>query len=139
MKLSAVLLIALAVLIAVVPPLTECAREGKLLATADGRQVPMKCHWTAVASVTMAIPLLLVGLMQWFNKRKESKRALSILGAVMGAIVLLLPTALIGVCAHPDATCNLIMRPSLILMGTLVVGINLFDLIVVERRPEQIA
>ena len=139
MRLSAVLLIALAVLIAVVPPLTECAREGKLLATADGRQVPMKCHWTAVASVTMAIPLLLVGLMQWFNKRKESKRALSILGAAMGAIVLLLPTALIGVCAHPDATCNLIMRPSLIFMGTLVVGINLIDLIAVERRPEQIA
>ena len=139
MKISAVLLIGLAVLIAVVPPLTECAREGKLLATADGRQVPMKCHWTAVASITMAIPLLVVGIMQWFNKRKESKRALSILGAVMGAIVILLPTTLIGVCAHPDATCNLIMRPSLILMGTLVVGINLFDLIVVERRPEQIA
>jgi len=31
MKISAVLLIGLAVLIAVVPPLTECAREGKLL------------------------------------------------------------------------------------------------------------
>jgi hypothetical protein len=31
------------------------------------------------------------------------------------------------------------MRPSLIFMGTLVVGINLFNLIVVERRPEQIA
>jgi undecaprenyl pyrophosphate phosphatase UppP len=77
--------------------------------------------------------------MQWFNKRKESKRSLSILGAVMGVIIILLPTALIGVCTHPDATCNLIMRPSLIFMGTLVVGINLFDLIVVERRPEQIA
>ncbi len=36
MKISAVLLIALAVLIAVVPPLTECAREGKALATAAG-------------------------------------------------------------------------------------------------------
>jgi hypothetical protein len=43
------------------------------------------------------------------------------------------------VCTHPDATCNLIMRPSLIFMGTLVVGINLFNLIVVERRPEQMA
>jgi hypothetical protein len=139
MKLSAVLLITLAVLVAVVPPLTECAREGKAVATAAGGLVPMKCHWTAVASIALAIPLLVTGVMQWFNKRKESQRALSILGAVMGVIVVLLPTALIGVCAHPDATCNLIMRPSLILMGTLVAGINLFDLIVVERRPEQIA
>ncbi len=139
MKLSAVLLIALAVLIAVVPPLTECAREGKAVATAAGGQVPMKCHWTAVASIAMAIPLLIAGVLQWLNKRKESQRALSILGAVMGALVILLPTALIGVCAHPDATCNLIMRPALIFMGALVVGINLFDLIVVEHRPEQIA
>src|SRR5512136_2171118 len=133
MKLSAVLLIGLAVLIAVVPPLTECAREGKALATADGRQVPMKCHWTAVASIAIAIPLFVTGALQWFNKRKESQRALSIVGAVMGAIVILLPTALIGVCAHPDATCNLIMRPALMFMGTLVVGINLFDLIAVQR------
>ncbi len=139
MKLSAVLLIALAVLIAVVPPLTECAREGKSVATAAGGQVPMKCHWTAVASIAMAIPLLITGALQWFNKRRESQRALSILGAVMGALVILFPTALIGVCTHPEATCNLIMRPALIFMGALVVGINLFDLLVVERRPEQIA
>ena len=99
----------------------------------------MKCHWTAIASIALGVPLLLVGIMQWFNKRKESQRALSILGAVMGAIVILLPTALIGVCAHPDATCNLIMRPALIFMGSLVVGVNLIDLTAVQRRPEQIA
>ena len=57
----------------------------------------------------------------------------------MGVMIILLPTALIGVCAHPDATCNLIMRPALIFMGTLVIGINLVNLIVVERRPEQMA
>ena len=139
MKLSAVLLIALAVLIAVVPPLTECAREGKALATADGRQVPMKCHWTAIASIAMAVPLLATGVMQWFSKRKETRRSLSILGAIMGAFVILFPTALIGVCTHPDATCNLIMRPALIFMGTLVIGVNLVTLITAERRPEQIA
>jgi hypothetical protein len=136
MKLSAVLLIILAVVIAVVPPLTECAHEGKALTTADGRQVPMKCHWTAIASISMAVPLLVTGVMQWFNKRKETRRSLSILGAIMGAFVILFPTALIGVCTHPDATCNLIMRPTLIFMGALVIGVNLFDLLVVERRPE---
>ena len=139
MKLSAVLLIALAVIIAVVPPLTECAHEGKALTTADGRQVPMKCHWTAIASMAMAVPLLATGVMQWFSKRKETRRSLSILGAIMGAFVILFPTALIGVCAHPDATCNLIMRPALIFMGALVMGVNLVSLITVERRPEQVA
>jgi hypothetical protein len=136
MKLSAVLLIGLAILIAVVPPLTECLHEGKQLATADGRQVPMKCHWTAIASISMAIPLLAVGIMQWFSKRKETQRALSLLGVLMGAFVILFPTALIGVCAHPDATCNLIMRPALIFMGALVIGVNLLNWFGAERRLE---
>ncbi len=139
MKLSAALLIGLALLIAVVPPLTECAREGKLLATADGRQVPMKCHWTAIASISLAVPLLAIGIMQWFSKRKETQRALSLLGAMLGAFIILFPTALIGVCAHPDATCNLIMRPALIFMGTLVIGVNSLNGIGAERRAEQLA
>jgi hypothetical protein len=138
-KISAVLLIALAVLIAVVPPLTECAREGKTMALANGQSAPMRCHWTALASLAMALPLFVAGVMQWFSKRKENKRSLSILGMAMGAVVIALPTVLIGVCAHPDATCNLVMRPALIFMGTLVIGINLIDLVMSERRPEQLA
>ena len=137
MKLSAVLLIGLAILIAVVPILTECAREGKLLATADGRQVPMKCHWTAIASLSMAIPLFAVGIMQWFSRRKETQRVLSLLGALMGVFVILFPTVLIGVCSHPDATCNLIMRPALIFMGALAIGVNLLNWFGSERRLEQ--
>jgi hypothetical protein len=137
MKLSAVLLIGLAILIAVVPPLTECMHEGKLLTTTDGRQVPMKCHWTAIASIAMAVPLLAVGIMQWFSKRKETQRALSLLGAIMGTFVILFPTTLIGVCAHPNATCNLIMRPALIFMGALVIGINVLNWIKAERRADQ--
>jgi hypothetical protein len=139
MKLSAILIVALAVLIGVVPLLTDCLSQGMTMATADGRQVPMKCHWTAVASLAMAIPLLIAGGLQWFSKRKESRRSLNLLGAAMGAVVIALPTALIGVCAHPDAACNLVMRPAMIFMGTLVVGINLVSLIVSERRPEQLA
>jgi MFS family permease len=139
MKLSATLIIALAVLIAVVPPLTECLREGKTMALANGQSAPMRCHWTALASIATAIPLLVAGVMQWFSKRKENRRSLSILGMAMGAVAIALPTALIGVCAHPDATCNLVMRPALIFMGTLVIGINLVGLVVSERRPELLA
>jgi hypothetical protein len=139
MKLSAALMIALAVLIAVVPPLTECLREGKTMALANGQSAPMRCHWTALASIATAIPLFVVGGMQWFSKRKENRRSLSLLGAVLGAIVIALPTALIGVCAHPDATCNLIMRPALIFMGALAIGVNLVSLVATERRPEQLA
>ena len=109
------------------------------MALANGQSAPMRCHWTALASIATAIPLFVVGGMQWFSKRKENRRSLSLLGAVLGAIVIALPTALIGVCAHPDATCNLIMRPALIFMCALAIGVNLVSLVATERRPEQLA
>ncbi len=36
-----------------------------------------------------------------------------------------LPTVLIGVCGHPDASCNLVMKPALIFMGVLVITLSL--------------
>ncbi|HLF26302.1 MAG TPA: DUF4418 family protein [Anaerolineae bacterium] len=139
MKASAILIVALAAVVGVVPLLTDCLAEGQTLATADGRQVPMKCHWTAIAEFALAVPLLGVGASLWFSRRKETRRPLALLGMIIGALVILLPTALIGVCQHPDATCNLVMRPTLILSGTLVMGISMLSLVVSERRAEQIA
>ena len=42
--------------------------------------------------------------------------SLSILGLAFGAFLILLPTALIGVCANPDMICNSVMKPTLILI-----------------------
>jgi hypothetical protein len=39
-----------------------------------------------------------------------------------GALVILLPTTLIGVCANPDMLCSMVMRPALILAGILIIA-----------------
>ena len=57
----------------------------------------------------------------------------------MGAVVILLPTYLIGVCASADMLCNSIMKPTLILAGTLIIAISLVTWFISERQPEQIA
>ena len=43
------------------PVFTDCESHGKMLTTADGRSVSMKCHWAGVAEVAAAIPLALAG------------------------------------------------------------------------------
>lgn len=133
MKVLAILIVILAILIGLVPQFFNCQYDGKGLVLADGRQVPMKCYWTARASLLVAVPLLAVGLLLAFSRQRETRRALALLGTVDGVLVILLPTWLIGVCQHPGASCNLVMKPALILMGILVIVASLAGLALSSR------
>ncbi len=117
MKVIAGVIVVLALVSAVVPLLTDCQSQGRALTLQSGATVPMKCHWTAVAALATAVPLFLLGGMTFFSKRKETQRALSVLGLTLGGFLILLPTALIGVCESPMMLCNSVMRPTLIFSG----------------------
>jgi hypothetical protein len=125
MKITAVLMVVLALAIGVIPQFTDCESQGRHLTLADGRSIPMKCHWTGQAELALAGPLFVTGSLLAFNKRKETLRNLSVLGGILGIFVILLPTALIGVCANPDMVCNSIMKPALILLGSLIVVLSI--------------
>ena len=139
MKLAAGLLIVLALVVGVVPAFTDCQSQGRALALANGNTVPMKCHWTGLAELSLAVPLGLVGGATAFGRRKETRRMLAILGMVLGALVISVPTLLIGVCGNADMLCNSIMRPTLILAGGLVMAISLIFGLLNERQQEELA
>jgi hypothetical protein len=136
LKIPAVLIVILAILVGTLPYFFNCQYDGKALTLENGRQVPMKCYWTAQASLAVAIPLLAVGLLTAFSRQKETLRALAIVGAILGIVVILLPTRLIGVCQHPGASCNLVMKPALVFAGILVIGVSLVSLVISHRRVE---
>ena len=129
-------IIILALVIAIVPLFTDCESQGKSIVLASGKTIPMKCHWTGRAALAMAFPLAAVGLLMVFSRQKETRRALSIVAAVSGVVVILLPTYLIGVCANPDMTCNMIERGALILAGVLTVAAGLAGLFLARRSDQ---
>ena len=138
-KIAAVIIVVLALVIGILPQFTDCQSQGRAIALQNGKTVPMKCHWTAIAEIGMAVPLLGVGAVTAVSKRKESRRIIAGFGALLGLFVILLPTALIGVCASADMLCNSVMKPTLILSGILIIAISAGTLIMSERQVEQTA
>lgn len=125
MKVLAASLVVLAVLVSVVPQFTNCESQGHRMTLASGRQVPMKCYWTAHAELALGVPIFAIGITMFFSRRKEARRFLGIVGALLGGFTILMPTILIGVCENPEMLCTSVMKPALILVGVLVVGIGL--------------
>jgi hypothetical protein len=138
-KTMGILMIVLALVIAIVPIFTDCLANGRSLTTADGRSVPMKCHWTALAEIGLAVPLALVGVFNFTSKRKETFRTLNLVSLALGALVIAFPTFLIGVCANASMPCNLVELPVLIMSGILVMGASLVTLVTTRNFIEPAA
>jgi hypothetical protein len=130
-----IVMIVCALSLAIAPVFTDCESHGKMLTTADGRSISMKCHWAGVAEVAAAIPLGIAGIFALRSRRKETLRMAGIVGAASGVMALLLPTLLIGVCANPMMICNLLMRPILLASGILAIAASI-ALFVTAREPE---
>jgi hypothetical protein len=124
MKIIAIALIALALILIVVPSFFTCASHGKAIQLPSGKNIPMKCLWTARAEIGLGVLLLATGALFFFSREIESKRFLSILTLIVGIFVILFPTKLIGVCANPEMVCRVVMNPTLLLIGivTTVLG-----------------
>ena len=135
-KFLGVVMILMALVLAIAPVFTDCESHGKLLSTADGRTVSMKCHWAGIAEIAAAVPLALAGIYALRSKRKETLRFAGLVGATSGLVAILLPTALIGTCMNASMICNLLMRPILLASGIIAIVASI-ALIVLAREPEQ--
>lgn len=137
MKILGTLLIVMALVIGIVPQFTDCQSQGKALTLENGRTIPMKCHWTGEAELAAAGPMLVLGGLIAFNRRKVALRSLALIGLVVGIFAVLLPTALIGVCANPDMLCNSVMKPTLIFSGTVASAASVAVFLLARKETVQ--
>ncbi len=135
-KVFGVVLMVLAITTAVLPMFTDCQSQGNVLALQNGKTSPMKCHWTGVAELGVAIPLFGVGAMMIPSKRKETFTYLSIGGFIVAGVMLALPTALIGVCAMPTHICAAVMKPALLGLGSVTAVLSAIGIVMSRRAKE---
>ena len=135
MVIVGILLIILALMISVIPQFTTCESQGKELTLQNGTTAPMKCYWTGQSELVDGLLLLIVGILMIVGKRRETQLFLSILGVFLGITTILLPTFLIGTCA-PPMLCNTVMKPSLIILGSLVIIDSIVGLAIAIKAKE---
>jgi hypothetical protein len=136
MKAVGIGIIVIALLIIAVPSFNNCTYEGKSIALPSGKTLDMKCLWTSRASLIAGVTLALVGLLLALSKQKETRRALAVIGAVVSALAISLPTTLIGVCAM-DSLCVNVMKPSLIGLGMLGIGLSVTAFVLAGRGTDE--
>jgi hypothetical protein len=122
MRAIGAIILILALVIGIVPQFTDCLTQGKAITLPNGNSLPMKCHWTRQAEVAVALPLFVVGGLTIFSRRKQTLRALAMVGLALGVATILIPSYLIGVCASAEMICNMLMKPILLFSGVLIVA-----------------
>lgn len=104
MLLAVVGVMAMAAVVAVSVLMGGCAKP---VETAAGGTVPMKCHWTFVATTLVGAAGVVTALLALAGRTKEGRRFAGIATvAVAAATVLLTTPAGIGLCANPDMSCH---------------------------------
>ena len=96
----------------------------------------MKCFWSARAEIIAGVPLIALGALLLFARRKETIRVIGILTTIIGVLTILIPTTLVGTCANTAMVCNTEMKPTLFVAGGLTVAVGIAVLVLGElRRP----
>jgi hypothetical protein len=153
-KVLAVLIILVALVIMIVPQYTNCeaGKDDPTMATSTAATTMaspaasptagampyrmMKCYWTAHAEIVAGVPLLAIGVLLVFARRRETTRVLGILTAILGVLTILLPTNIIGTCLNDQMVCNTEMKPVLLISGGIVVALGIAVLVMGELKRE---
>lgn len=162
MKVLALLLVVAGLVIAIMPQSTNCEARGGTMPGDDSAEagaqlspattmvsmtVPvaagvapkMKCLWSARGALAVGASLAVAGGLLYFARRKETRRALGIVCALLATSTLLLPTSLIGTCGPDAAVCNTTMKPIMLAAGGVALAASLVILVMNELKREAAA
>jgi len=123
---------ALLILLGVVIALTSwllfpvCEMHGLFVETKAGVMLPMPCGYTARAESAVGALIVVAGGLLIARNSPETRQAVGIFSIAHGILVILFPTALIGMCRMADHPCRQLTLPALEILGIAVIIIGVF-------------
>ena len=98
-----------------------CEMEGNFIVTASGMKVPMTCGWTARAETGVGALIVVAGGLLIVRSTPETRQTIGIFSIALGALVVLFPTVLIGMCKVATHSCRMTTLPVLEILGIIVI------------------
>jgi hypothetical protein len=98
--------------------------EGIYVVTAAGAKLPMTCGWTARADTGVGALIILASGLLIARSTRETLQAVGVFSIAMGALVVLFPTVIIGMCKVAIHPCRLTTLPVLEILGVIVIIIR---------------
>jgi hypothetical protein len=117
------LLVLLGVIIILTPWIIfpVCEMEGSYVVTSTGMKLPMTCGWSARAESGIGALIVVAGGLLIARSTRETRQAVGIFTIAMGALVILFPTVLIGMCKVATHPCRMTTLPALEILGVIVI------------------
>ncbi len=88
----------------------------------DGDMV-MRCHYTGQAVLGIGIEIVILAIIQLWQKDKKVVYGLSIANALNGILTVAVTDVLIGVCNSEHMRCHSLTKPALNILGFLVIAL----------------
>ncbi len=129
-KIFSVLYVILSVLLIVGPQ--------SIFAVCEVGEKPMKCYWSTRAMIALAVLQIAVAVLFFMADAIQTKRALSILTIVTGAMVIWVPAKLIGGCGMKTMACQSLTFPAFYLIGGLLIVSAVTQLFFVKKSVKNL-
>lgn len=98
-----------------------CEMGGLYVQTVSGMNLPMTCGWTARAETGVGALIVVAGGLLIARGTIETRQAVGVFAIAMGALVVLFPTFLIGMCKVASHPCRMTTLPALEILGVIVI------------------
>ncbi|MDD1683155.1 MAG: DUF4418 family protein [Methanoregula sp.] len=101
-----------------------CEMEGLYVQAVSGMQFPMPCGWTARAETGIGALIVVAGGLLMARNTPDTRQAVGVFSLALGALVILFPTVLTGMCKLASHPCRMTTLPALEILGVIVIIIG---------------